>query len=456
MNAPALPLPARGAASHDAFNLTRRFSILSFACVVAVASILGFVLARMVSDRLLHRDAVVTMEFVQSIVRTDQTAHYFATAGSGVADPLEDTFRHFAEMPDVLRTNVYSTERRAIWSTDPAVLGAQFAENDELDDALQGELKYEAGRASKAEHFAAGHKLGTGSSGFFEEIYVPVRDTAGRVVGVVELYKTPDALFEAIREAEKSIAIGAALGALLLYAALIGIVRRADAVMRDQQRRLVEGERFAILGEMASAVAHSIRNPLSTIRTSVELALDHEPGRFREPAEDIVAEVDKIDAWVRELLEFSRPGSVKREPVDLNGVVRACMESVASPCARKQLQVRTALASPPPVALGDPVLLQQVLQSLVVNAIDALDRGGRLEVQTEPTRTGATVIVRDHGPGIPAGQLEQVFKPFYSTKPNGVGLGLPLARRLVERMGGSLVLESREGEGTTVRVTLGH
>lgn len=454
MNASSLPLPGAIAAPPAAFNLTRRFSLLAFACVAAVACVLGFVLARMVSERLLHRDAVVTMEFVQSIVRTDQTAHYFEGAGSGVPDPLEDTFRHFAEMPDVLRTNVYNADRRAIWSTDPAVMGARFGENEELDEALKGELAYESGRVSKAEHVSAARPLGAGTSGYFAEIYVPVRDTAGRVVGVVELYKTPDALFAAIRQAEESIALGAALGGLLLYGALIGIVRRADAVMRDQQRRLVEGERYTIVGEMASAVAHSIRNPLTAIRTSVEVALDRDPGRFREPAEDIVAEVDKIDAWVRELLEFSRPGSVKREPVDVNGLVRAQLADTAVECARRHLEVVTRFASPPPVALADAVLLQQVLQSLVGNAIDALPERGRLAVETSYANRTATIVVRDNGPGIPAAQLEDVFKPFFTTKPRGTGLGLPLSRRLVQRMGGTLWLASRPGEGTAATITL--
>ena len=454
MNASSLPLPVAAATPPAAFNLTRRFSILALACVAIVAGALGFLLARMVTERLLHRDATVSMEFVQSIVRTDQTAHYFETAGSGVPDPLEDTFRHFAEMPDVLRTNVYNTERRAIWSTDPAVMGGRFSGNEELDEALEGHLAYESGRMSKAEHVSAARPLGARSSGYFIEIYVPVRDTKGNVVGVVELYKAPDELFAAIRQAEQSIAAGAAIGALLLYAALIGIVRRADAVMRDQQRRLVEGERFTIVGEMASAVAHSIRNPLSAIRTSVEVALDRDPGRFREPAEDIVAEVDKIDAWVRELLEFSRPGSVKREPVDVNGLVRAQLADAAIDCARRDIEVVTRFASPPPVALGDSVLLQQVLQSLVSNAIEALADHGRLQVETSYADRSATIVVRDDGPGIPAAQLENVFKPFFTTKARGTGLGLPLSRRLVQRMGGTLTLDSREGEGTVATVTL--
>lgn len=439
----------------ESFNLTRRFSVLALACVAVVAMALGHALSIMVSERLLHRDAVVTMEFVQSIVHVDATAAEFAAnQGPVISSALEDTLVHIAKMADVLRANVYSPERRAIWSTDKAVMGRQFGPNEELDKAIRGELVYESGKVSKQEHVSTGTALGAATSGYFIEIYVPVRDTAGKVVGVVEVYKTPAALFEAIEEAQQSVALGAALGGLLLYLALIGIVRSADAVMRDQQRRLVEGERLAIVGEMASAVAHSIRNPLAAIRSSVELALDRDPGRFKEPGEDIMAEVDKVEAWIRELLEFSRPGSVKREVIDVNQVVRGTVASVARESARKEIDVQGAYAEPAPRARGDAALLVQVLQSIIGNALDALPQGGRLEVSTSTEGGRAQIVVRDHGSGIPARELESIFKPFYTTKPRGVGLGLPLARRLVERMDGTLSLASEVGRGTTVRISL--
>jgi signal transduction histidine kinase len=436
------------------FNLTRRFSILSFLCVVAVAGILGQALARLVAQRLLHRDAVVTMEFVQSIVRTDATAPYFPRAAGGqLPAPLEDTLKQIGGMPDVLRANVYTPDRTVLWSTDPALIGRRFGANEELDEALRGDLAYESGRMSKEEHTAASR--GSGATGFFVEIYVPIRDPrGGHVVGVVELYKTPDALYDAIRDAEQTVAIGAALGGLLLYLVLIGIVRQADAIMRDQQRRLVEGERLAIVGEMASAVAHSIRNPLSSIRTSVELALDRDPGRFQEPATDIMAEVDKIEAWIRELLAFTRPGSIKREPVDVNQVVRTTLDSVNTQLQRKHVDTATVLADPAPSAMADVSLLQQVLESIVTNALDALPVGGKLEVKTSSGEGRVSIVVQDHGTGIAAEALEQVFKPFFTTKPRGIGLGLPLARRLVERMGGTLDLISRRGEGTRVQIQL--
>jgi two-component system sensor histidine kinase HydH len=442
------------AAKGVSFNLTRRFSLLSFLCVVAVAGILGQALARLVAERLLHRDAVVTMEFVQSVVRTDATAPYFPQATGGqLPTPLEDTLKQIGGMPDVIRANVYTPERVVLWSTDAALIGRHFGENEELDEALGGELAYESGRISKEEHKAASQ--GRTTSGFFVEIYVPIRDPGGgHVVGVVELYKTPDALYEAIRDAEQTVAIGAALGGLLLYVVLIGIVRQADAIMRDQQRRLLEGERLAIVGEMASAVAHSIRNPLSSIRTSVELALDGDPGKFREPAHDIMGEVDKIEAWLRELLAFTRPGSIRREPVDVNQVVRTTLDSVNAQLERKRVETATALSEPPPTAMADVSLLQQVLQSIVTNALDALPEGGKLEVKTAGGDGRVNIVVHDHGAGIASENLEQVFKPFFTTKPLGVGLGLPLARKLVERMGGTLDLASRRGEGTRVHIQL--
>jgi Signal transduction histidine kinase regulating C4-dicarboxylate transport system len=439
------------AAQRVSFNLTRRFSLLSFLCVVAVAGILGQALARMVSERLLHRDAVLTMEFVQSVVRSDATAPYFPQAtGEHLPAPLEDTLKEVSGMPDVLRANVYSPERTVLWSTDAALIGRHFTDNEELDEALKGELAYESGRISKEEHKAASK----GKADFFVEIYVPIHDPSGHVVGVVELYKTPEALYEAMRDAEQTVAIGAALGGLLLYVVLIGIVRQADAIMRDQQRRLLEGERLAIVGEMASAVAHSIRNPLSSIRTSVELALDRDPGRFQEPANDIVAEVDKIEAWLRELLAFTRPGSIRREPVDLNAVVRSALDSVNAQLSRKHVEATAALTEPAPTAMADLSLLQHVLQSIVTNALDALPQGGKLEVRTASGERSVSIVVHDHGAGITHENLEQVFKPFFTTKPLGVGLGLPLARRLVERMGGTLDLVSRQGEGTRVNIQL--
>ncbi|HEX4943438.1 MAG TPA: histidine kinase dimerization/phospho-acceptor domain-containing protein, partial [Usitatibacteraceae bacterium] len=357
MNSPSTSIAT--ASSPTPFKLTRQFSVVALACVVAVAAALGFVVSRLLGDELLKRDAVVTMEFVQSIVSTDETAPHFRSAIQlPIHEALEDTFRHFAKMPDVLRANVYTRDRRAIWSSDPKIIGRQFGENEELDNALAGNPVFKSGFVSKEEHVEASELVAKDSFNQFVEIYVPVRDFAGSVVGVVELYKTPNALFEAIRDGKRTIAIVSTAGGILLYLVLIGIVHRADRIMHDQQRRLLEGERLAAVGEMAATVAHAIRNPLATIRTSVEVALDQDPGNFGEPGEDIIAEVDKIEDWIRQILAFSRPGSMKVENLALNDLVRKSLGTCERESNRLGVRVETRLAEPSPPARGDAALVE--------------------------------------------------------------------------------------------------
>jgi signal transduction histidine kinase len=437
------------------FNLTRQFSILALVCVVAFAAALGFVISRLLSNDLLQRDAVVTMEFVQSIVSTDETAPYFLSAGqSPLHVALEDTIKHFAKMPDVLRANVYTRDRRAIWSSDPNIIGRVFGANDELDHALEGVPVFKSGFMSKEEHVAAKLGLAPDSRAQFVEIYVPVRAPGGQVVGVVELYKTPRALFEAIAAGQRTIAINSVIGGLLLYAILIGIVRRANRTMHDQQRRLLEGERLGAVGEMAATVAHAIRNPLASIRTSVEVALDRDPGNFREPGEDIIAEVDKVEEWIRELLAFSRPGSMKLEALDLNALVRKSLAACERHSARAGVRVESRLDDAVPAVRGDAALVEHVLISLVTNALDSMPDGGALIVTTSAVAGGSEVTVQDSGGGIRPEDLPHIFEPFFTTKTRGTGLGLPLARRVIERMGGALAIESQLGAGSKARLLL--
>jgi len=449
---------SRGAAApRPVFDLTRRFSILSLVCVLATTGVLGFALSRLLEDKLLHRDAVVTREFVQSIVRADEASRFLFDTGRGpAATGGEDSFRHFSEMPDVLRANVYSTARRVIWSSDRSLIGKNFPDNDELDEALRGELVVKSGVVSKQEHLAVARPFTESGVSYFEEIYVPIRTASGSVIGVVELYKTPDALFDAIREGQRTIWLGAAIGGLLLYAVLIGIVRQADRIMRDQHARLMEVEMLTMVGEMSAAVAHAIRNPLSAIRTSVENALDSDPGRFREPADDIMAEVDRVEEWVRELLAFSRPGSARNVEFDVNAVLASSVAHSRRRAEQNGVRLSSAPSEGLPMLRGDPTIVGQVLNSVIANALDAMPHGGTLDLSTEllhPLKS-VEVVVRDSGAGMRAEVLAQVFKPFFTTKPKGIGLGLALARRMVDRMGGALSIESAPERGTTVRLRL--
>jgi signal transduction histidine kinase len=358
----------------------------------------------------------------------------------------------------VLRTNLYSRERRIIWSSDPSLTGRSFAgeSNPELDAALTGELEIHEEEAhgesaAKAEH----SNLREGEDRFIE-LYVPVRDVSrSRVVGAVELYRSSRLLRESIASGVRLIWLGALGAAALLFLSLLPLVRRADTMIRDQQQRIVETETLAAMGDLGSAVAHGVRNPLAVIRTSAELVRDGKGDTGREAAADIMDQVDRLEHWVRELLTYVHLPAGERKPVDLRLVAQDCLDRFAVEMRRRGVVGTAELEDGLPAVRGDPTLLGQVFGSLVANAVEAMPHGGRLEIRgAQRDQRFVKVEIRDTGVGMSGEQLSRALKPFHTTKSQGLGVGLPLARRIVERMGGRIRLASRLGEGTTVELDL--
>ena len=414
---------------------------------------MAVLLSNFLTDKMLHRDASDDMAFVQNVVLADRAASFFLAPSNG--GDIEGTFKNFAKMPDVLRANVYARDRSVIWSSDKTLAGKPVGVNAELDEALAGELAVESGVATKEEHLRGEHPVGATPGRYFVEIYIPVWDEAhGQIVGVVEIYKTPDSLFEAIHEGQRLLWLGSFIGGALLYSALFWIVRRADRIMRDQQVRLLGAERMAAIGEMASAVAHAIRNPLAGIRSSAELALDDETQSFREPAQDIIAEVDRVEDWVRELLTYARPIDGPVQPIDLNTVVQKSVATYAREIGRRKIHVNASLATDLPFVRGDASLLGQALNSLIANALDAMKDGGRLSLTSASRehRREVELQVSDTGSGMGPEELSRIFRPFYTNKAKGLGLGLPLAKRIIERYAGTLSVQSKPGAGTTIAI----
>jgi two-component system sensor histidine kinase HydH len=438
-----------------AFNLTRWFSLLSLVSVATISGISAVLLSNFLTNRMLNRDAVLTMEFVQSVVLAEGAASYFVDPKArGEGKELEEAFYHFAQMPDVLRANVYSRDHAIIWSSERSLAGKKFERNPELDEALAGELVVNSGAVRKEEH--AGKELLDGAAaGSFIETYIPIRDgQTGPVVGVVEIYRTPNALFETIRTGQMLIWGSAIAGGAFLYVVLFWIVRRADTIIRQQQERLLKAETFSVIGEMASAVAHGIRNPLSSIRSSAEFALEGDAGSFREPAQEIIAEVDRLERWVRSLLSQSRPLSGILEKIEINPILRESLGNFARDMERRNIAAALDLQEPLPAVEGDVMLLGQVMNSLLANALEAIVENGKITLSSGVAagRKHVLIGITDTGPGAEPAELEQIFKPFYTTKPKGLGLGLPLAKRIIERFGGTIAIDSRPGAGTRVHL----
>lgn len=436
------------------FNLLRRFSLLSFFSILFITIVSAYLLSQFLTHNMLQRDAVVTMEFVQSIAQAENTSSYFESGNSEKTKAIfEDFFKRIATMPEVVRANVYGADRSILWSDDERFIGHQYNLNPQLEMALSGKLAVTSGtsgKPSKPEH------VFDKEVPYFAEIYIPIwNNSREKVVGVVEVYKVPLTLFHAIERGNRLVWISAFVGGFFIYGSLFWIVRRAALTIRRQQEQLVESETMAAVGEMASAVAHGIRNPLASIRSSAEVALETSP-RFRSTAEEIIQETDRLEDWIRELLAYSRPASGTPTLVEMNDLIRSVLESSDREIKKRGVKVITRLETSLPPVHADESLLRHVLISLIANGLDAMAEGGELTVSSHLLDGGGIIELQiaDTGHGIPKEKMDKVFKPFFTTKTKGLGVGLSLAKRIIERHGGTLRLTSQEGQGTTVSLQL--
>jgi two-component system, NtrC family, sensor histidine kinase HydH len=463
--------------------LLRQFALLGLAVIGVIVLVLSLMISSVLRRDLLEREWITTADYVRAQILSHLTPAVLADPETTEAtERFERFFQQVATMPEVFRVKVYAADGTVLWSDETQLIGRRLGDNPHLNGALAGQtvVNMESG-AGKAEN--------VGERNVFArvvEVYVPITfPKASRVAGVVELYKMPQQVFASIRRSQVTAVATVLTCGLVLYLSLFWIVRRAARRIDEQHRslehrreeltrtnqelvavqgQLLEAERLAAIGEVVTAVAHGIRNPLANIRAAAQVAglssRDSGPSvPTTKHLANIMAEVDRLEGRLKELLQFVRPADRQGAPVDLNAVTREAAHMVVGKMAAAHVTLTQILTPDLPLVSGNAMLLEQVVLSLLANAVEAIPGGGDIVLTTGTTRmeSGAQAVfveVGDSGVGIPEQELARLFTPFYTTKAQGTGLGLAIAKKFTEAHGGTITVSSRAGAGAVFRVTL--
>lgn len=227
-------------------------------------------------------------------------------------------------------------------------------------------------------------------------------------------------------------------------------------INRLHDLEMERAQQLASVGELASGVAHEIRNPLTGILGTLEVVRRRIPkGDPTLPlVEEAQVQLQRMETTTTRMLQFARPPELRELVVDANSIVERAARIVEAPAKSAEIDLKVEPIEAPTSVRVDPELMVQVVVNLLLNGIEAMSPAGQLTVCVSRHPPDVWIDVRDTGPGIPPELRSEIFRPFYTTKPQGTGLGLSISQQIVQRHGGSLRAESTPGGGTTFVIAL--
>jgi signal transduction histidine kinase len=285
------------------------------------------------------------------------------------------------------------------------------------------------------------------------------RSAAGRTLALVEpvasRYRTVLALNLAV------MSLGLVLGAFVLRETRrrqqLEAQAREEARVRELERQLFHAERLSTVGRLAAGMAHEINNPLEGMANYLGLAREDlqrgDPEGARRRLEGLAEGMQRVAAVVGQVLAYADPATAPHEVIDVSQALEQGVTFVRTRREFGEVRFEVGPSAGPLPVRGSQALLGQVFLNLLVNACEAQPRGGEVRVAARREGGRVVVLIADRGPGVPAGDRERIFEPFYTTK-RSTGLGLSICHSIVARHGGSLTVEEQPGGGAAFRVSL--
>lgn len=243
--------------------------------------------------------------------------------------------------------------------------------------------------------------------------------------------------------------------------------RAADLEVRVAQRtaelveahdRLAHNAKVAALGRVAAQVAHEVRNPLYGLLLYSTHLKDELGGKLTEDQvelfDNMIETINQLTSTTQQILDFARPVKLALRPVDLNSVVSAVLKLLHLQISANGVEVEFDQGDSNPIARIDEACIRAALLNLILNAVESMPTGGTLSITSTTAGETASLVIKDTGSGMSEERVEKIFEPFNSDKTNGLGLGMPYAKKIIEEHGGNIRVESKPGEGTQVWINL--
>ena len=371
-----------------------------------------------------------------------------------IAEGLQNYFHEFARRPTGPANEVYTYDRNLArllrhQVLDPCINLREYnfkleAQSDQKNRDIVTTLKWvllAVGLGAPLVGLLLGYAVARNLRHSIYQLSVGIRDAAGRLnreLGSVTLEEEGDfpGLHRQMRE-------------------VVAEIERVIEQLQQREREVLRAEQLAAVGQVAAGVAHELRNPLTSVKMLVQTALENHCGNG-PPVEDLRLmehEIRRMEQCIQMFLDFARPPRSERRRADLVEVTRRAIALVEGRARRQRVQLTTDLPGTAIYLLIDPEQIQQVVLNLLLNALDALPRGGTARVEV---LVGKEVLVRvsDTGPGIAPRIRERLFEPFVSSKETGVGLGLSICKRLIEAHGGTIRGENTPDGGAVFSFVL--
>jgi signal transduction histidine kinase len=443
-----------------------KFVVLSLAAIIPTGLVLGFILSRQIETRALAQARLNTSLLANSVIAPLVTTEDLGGLSPERLAELDRLIRERVIPHDVAQVKLWNPGGRVVYSNFPELVGKKFGVSHHLEEALRGELPSHVSHLEAAEH-AELRELGEAL-----EVYVPLR-LNGRIVGAFEIYRPYRPIEADIRADQRRLYAVLAGGLLFLFVILGRVVRGASRALVRQADELAvlyarEQETVARLREVdelksdiVATVTHELRTPVTSMRGSLETLLSRgaalQPGEWEELIRIANRGAQRMQALVYELLEIPRLYSGERhvsiEPVQLEPLIAELTNGLDG---RIELELDPTVAE----VSTDRAALRQILALLIDNAVKFSPPDSPITVRVTEAEDAVHISIEDQGPGVPPGEEERIFEPFYQAdrsstrKKGGVGLGLHLASKMATMVGGRLALDRDRENGATFVLSL--